>query len=145
VPPGTRHDTVSFAAVYQAAGLPDADRDRLAKVIALVGSLPSEASPDVKRAIVSASLRAFGVPIDGVVSTGNAAVAALDAYVTEGERRTKDVLSDAEARITKLTAEIEAVRHLMAMQVDAQRELVRATSTERARVRVAVDFFAKTG
>lgn len=145
VAPGATHDASSFAAVYRRAGLPDADRDRLGKVIGLVESLPSEATGDVKRAIVAASLQAFGVPIDGVVSAGNAAVAALDAYVIEGERRSKEVLEEAEARIARLAAEIEGVRRLMAMQVDAQQELTRASMVERARVRAAIDFFDSSG
>lgn len=141
VAPGAVHDGGSFAAVYRRAGLPDAERDRLTKVIGLVESLPSEATPEVKRAIVGASLEAFGVPIEGVVATGNGAIAALDAYVIEGQRRTQEVLADAEKRIAKLSAEIEEVRRLMAVQANAQQELVRSTANERARVRVALDFF----
>lgn len=141
VAPGTVHDGRSFTSVYQRAGLPDADRERLAKVIGLVETLPSEASPEVKRAIVGASLEAFGVPIEGVVHTGNGALAALDAYVIEGQRRTQEVLGQAEARIAKLSAEIEEVRRLMTVQAEAQQELVRSTATERARVRSVLDFF----
>ena len=144
VAPGATHDGRSFAAVYQRSGVPDADRERLAKVIGLVETLPSEASPEVKRAIVGASLEAFGVPIEGVVHTGNGALAALEAYVIEGQRRTQEVLGQAEARIAKLSAEIEEVRRLMTVQAEAQQELVRATATERARVRSVLDFFEGT-
>lgn len=141
VAPGSAHDGNAFVAVYRRAGLPDADRERLAKVIGLVETLPSEASPEVKRAIVGASLEAFGVPIEGVVHTGNGALAALDAYVIEGQKRTQEVLGEAEARIARLEAEIAEVRRLMGVQAEAQQELVRSTMTERARVRVALDFF----
>jgi len=141
VTPGTPHDKNAFAAVYKRAGVPDADRERLTKVIGLVESLPSEASPEVKRAIVGASLEAFGVPIEGVVHTSNGAIAALDGYVVEGQRRTQEVRAEAEARIARLEAEIAEVRRLMGMQEDAQNELVRSTAIERARVRVALDFF----
>lgn len=141
VAPGAAHDGGSFAAVYRRAGVPDADRERLTKVIGLVESLPSEATPEVKRAIVGASLEAFGVPIEGVVATGNGAIAALDAYVVDGQRRNQEVLADAARRIAKLEAEIEEVRRLMAVQAEAQQELVRSTANERARVRVALDFF----
>lgn len=144
VAPGVAHDKGAFAAVYKRAGLPDADRERLAKVIGLVESLPSEASPEVKRAIVGASLEAFGVPIEGVVHTSNGAIAALDAYVIEGQRRTQEVLGEAETRIARLEAEIAEVRRLMGMQAEAQQELVRSTAVERARVRVALDFFEGT-
>ena len=37
--------------------------------------------------------------------------------------------------------ELIEVRRLMEMQVIAQQELVRGTASERARVRVALDFF----
>jgi len=142
VAPGAPHDTAAFAAVYRAAGLPDEDRERLAKVIGLVGSLPPEATPEVRRAIVGASLAAFGVPIDRIVATADAAAAALDGYVVEGQRRTKEVLAQAESRIARLEAEIEEVRQLMALQVESERELVRATTAEKARVRIASEFFA---
>lgn len=144
VAPGAAHDKNAFAAVYKRAGVPDADRERLAKVIGLVESLPSEASPEVKRAIVGASLEAFGVPIEGVVHTSNGAIAALDAYVIEGQKRTQEVLGEAETRIARLEAEIAEVRRLMGMQAEAQQELVRSTAVERARVRVALDFFEGT-
>jgi len=75
------------------------------KVIALVESLPAEAPAGVKRAIVSASLEAFGVRIDRVLAAANGAVSALEA------------------------------------EVAAQSELARAASTEKARVRAALDFF----
>ena len=141
VKPGTVHDARAFATVYTNAGVAEEDRERLARVIGLVESLPAEATPDVKRAIVGASLQAFGVPIDRILATSNAAAAALDAYVLEGQRRTKEVLASAEGQIAKLTAEIEEVRRLMLVQQEAQQELARATTIERARVRTAVEFF----
>jgi len=141
VAPGGTHDTRAFAAVYRAAGVDEQERQRLAKVLALVESLPSEASIDVKRSIVAASLEAFGVAIDRILVTGEGALAALDGYVVGGQNRTKEVLSSAEVRIAKLTSEIEEVRRLMEVQVAAQQELARATATEKARVRVVLDFF----
>jgi hypothetical protein len=141
VAPGHAHDAKAFAAVYRAAGVGDEERERLSKVRALLESLPDEATVDVKRAIVGASLEAFGVSIDRILVTGEGALAALDGYVVSGQTRTKDVLAEAEARIAKLTAEIDEVRRLMDVQVAAQQDLVRAAATEKARVRAVVDFF----
>jgi hypothetical protein len=141
VVPGHAHDASAFASVYRAAGVDDAQRERLARVLALLDALPSEATVDVKRAIVAASLEAFGVPIDRIVAAAGGALAALDGYVATGQQRTSEVLDQAEARIARLTAEIAEVRRLMDVQVAAQQELVRATATERARIRVAADFF----
>ena len=141
VVPGGQHDASAFAAVYRAAGVADAERERLSRVVGLLESLPAEASVEVKRAIVAASLEAFGVPIDRILVSGEGALAALDGYVSSGQQRTHDVLEQAEARIARLTSEIAEVRRLMEVQVAAQQELVRATGTERARIRVALDFF----
>ena len=136
------HDARAFVAVYRAAGVADDERDRLTKVLSLVESLPEEASIDVKRAIVGASLEAFGVSIDRILVTGEGALSALDSYVLEGQSRTRDVLTQAESRIAKLTSEIEEVKRLMDVQVAAQQELSRAASNEKARVRTVLDFFA---
>jgi len=141
VTPGHTHDARAFAAVYRSAGVADDERDRLTKVLSLVESLPAEASSDVKRAIVAASLEAFGVSIDRILVSGEGALAALDGYVVAGQNRTTEVLDQAEARIAKLTSEIDEVRRLMDVQVAAQQELARATATEKARVRVVLDFF----
>ena len=141
VAPGHPHDARAFAAVYRAAGVADDERDRLGKVLSLVEALPSEATNEVKRAIVAASLEAFGVSIDRILVTGEGALAALDGYVVSGQNRTRDVLAQAEARIAKLTSEIEEVHRLMDIQVTAQQELTRATAAEKERVRVVLDFF----
>ena len=142
VAPGSVHDARAFGAVYRAAGVADEERDRLTKVLSLVESLPEEASIEVKRAIVGASLEAFGVSIDKILVTGEDALSALDGYVVEGQSRTREVLTQAESRIAKLTSEIEEVRRLMDVQVTAQQELSRAATTEKARVRTVLDFFA---
>src|SRR5690349_8778470 len=63
---GAHDDGSGFAAVYRGAGVADQERERLARVIGLLESLPAEASVEVKRAIVGASLEAFGVPIDRI-------------------------------------------------------------------------------
>jgi hypothetical protein len=141
VVPGQIHDARAFGAVYRAAGVDDGERERLTKVLSLVESLPDEASIDVKRSIVAASLEAFGVSIDGILVTGEGALSALDGHVVSGQNRTKEVLAQGESRIAKLSAEIDEVRRLMDVQRKAEQELTRAVATEKARVRVVLDFF----
>lgn len=55
VAPGGQHDASAFAAVYRGAGVADAERERLAKVVGLLESLPADASAEVKYAVSSAS------------------------------------------------------------------------------------------
>ncbi len=99
VSPGQHHDEGAFAKVYRAAGVKDDEREKLARILTLLDSLPKEATPEVRRAIVAASLEAFGVRIDGIVTTGEGALAALDRYVETGRQRTDAILAEAEARI----------------------------------------------
>jgi hypothetical protein len=141
VAPGQVHDARAFGAVYRAAGVDDVERERLTKVLSLLEALPDEASIEVKRSIVAASLEAFGVSIDRILVTGEGALAALDGYVVSGQNRSKEVLAQAESRIAKLTSEIDEVRRLMDVQLGTQQELARAVTTEKARVRVVLDFF----
>lgn len=144
VAPGSAHDARAFAEVYRAAGLPDADRLRVAKVLDLLAALPDGAAPDVKRAIVVASLEAFGIAIDGVVSAASAADAALDAYALDGRRRTEQVLAEAQARVDDLNAKIAETRRLMDVQLKAQEELAKSVAREKARLRSVAAFFGKS-
>jgi hypothetical protein len=138
---GQIHDARAFGAVYRAAGVDDGERERLTKVLSLIESLPDEASAEVKRSIVAASLEAFGVSIDGILVTGEGALSALDGHVVSGQHRTKEVVAQGESRIAELSAEIDEVRRPMDVQRAAQQELTRAVTTEKARVRVVLNFF----
>jgi hypothetical protein len=141
-PSGNMQDARDFGAVYREAGVGDEERDRLAKVLTLLESLPEEAGIDVKRSIVGASLEAFGVSIDRILVTGEGALAALDGHVASGQSRTREVLAQAESRVAKLTAEIEEGRRRMDLAIAAQQELTQAVTKEKSRVRSALEFFA---
>jgi hypothetical protein len=141
VRPGGAHDAKAFGEVYARAGIEAAARERLARVSDLLAQLPAAATLDVKRAIVSASLQAFGVPVPQILTTCEAAASALDAHATEGRARTGQVLAEAQARIDRLGAEISEIRRLMEVQHAAQEELVRACEAERSRVTATRDFF----
>jgi hypothetical protein len=143
VAPGNDHDAKAFAEVYRAAGLADADRLRVAKVLDLLAALPDAAAPEVKRAIVVASLEAFGVSIDGVVAAAGAADGALDSYALDGRRRTEQVLAEAQARVADLEAKIAEAKRLVDLQLRAQEELAKSVARERARIRAIGAFFGE--
>lgn len=136
-------DARTFAEVYVRAGLPDAESQRLAKVLELLASLPAEAAADVKRTIVGAALQAFGVPVDQILQTAGASIAALDDHVESGRARTEGVVKEAHARIAKLTAEIEQVRHAVDVELGKQEALVSTTAVEKARVANVLEFFGR--
>lgn len=133
--------STSLIEICRAKGIPHEDCERLRKVLDLLATLPPEAPQEVKRAIVSAALTAFGVPIDQITMTASSAVAAIDAHVAEADRRTSDVVAQAEARIQKLTAEIAEVRRLVDLQRANQRDISLAAASEKSRVQSAIEFF----
>ena len=142
VRPGQPFDPRAFGEVYSRAGMAAEARERLQRVSDLVASLPAEATLEVKRTIVSASLHAFGVPVAQVVSACDAALGALEAHTAEGRVRTEQVLAEAQARIDRLNAEIAEVKRLVDVQLRAQDELARGCGAERSRVLATRDFFA---
>jgi hypothetical protein len=138
---GGLREASGFGAVYRAAGVEDTERERLTKVLSLLESLPEDARIDVKRAIVAASLEAFGVSIDRILVTSEGALAALDGHVAAGQGRTKEVIARAESRIAALTSEIEEQRRLVDAQLAAQQDLARAVAAEKSRLRGVIEFF----
>lgn len=134
--------STSFAEVYRGAGVPIEESDRLAKVLDLIASLPRDPSADdVRRSIVAAALQAFAVPVDRVVHTATASMAALDAHTESAQAQTDSLLAQARAQIAKLTEEIESLRRAMEAQTKKQDELRRVTSLEKQRLGTVVDFF----
>lgn len=146
VPPvvaGQAPDAKVFAQVYRSAEISDVEQERVEKAVTLLQSLPSETPREVKKQIVEASMKAFGIPVDEIIEAGVAEIQALDAYIKHGERHTQEVLTDAAARVQKLEAEITEVRRLMELQVNTQQSLTRASNEQKLRVQSVLEFFGQ--
>ena len=65
----------------------------MAKAAALLGSLPPGPTPAVKKQIVEASLKAFGVPIDKIIEDRCEEIQALEAYIRAGAADTAEACS----------------------------------------------------
>lgn len=140
---GAPIDNAVFAEVFTAAEISAEEQERVTKALTLLQSLPAETSHQVRKQIVEASLKAFGIPIESIIESGVQEIQALDAYIHHGERKTQDILQQATARIEKLTAEVEEIRKLMELQVRSQGELVRASNAEKLRVQGVLEFFGQ--
>ena len=140
---GAKATPGTFAEVFRAAHISDAEQERVAKAAALMSSLPPAASHEVKKQVVEASLIAFGIPIDEIIEGGAQEIQALEAYIQHGERHTQEVLGDAKRRIEKLTGEINEIRKLMELQVTTQQELIAATNQEKLKVQQVLEFFGQ--
>ena len=132
-----------FAQVYRSAEIDDAEQERVEKALTLLQSLPTETPKEIKKQIVEASMKAFGIPVDQIIETGAQQIQALDAFIKHGEQQTQSVLSDARARVLKLEAEIAEIKKLMELQVGTQESLTRATNEQKLRVQSVLEFFGQ--
>src|SRR5687768_10426698 len=67
VPPPPSGGQIDFPAVFSAAGVDDEEQQRVARTTDLLKSLPAGTDAAVKKQIVEASLKAFGVPIEKII------------------------------------------------------------------------------
>jgi len=132
-----------FAQVYRSAEIDDEEQERVEKALTLLQSLPTETPKEIKKQIVEASMKAFGIPVDQIIETGAQEIQALDAFIKHGEQQTQSVLSDARARVIKLEAEVAEIKKLMELQVGTQESLARATNEQKLRVQSVLEFFGQ--
>ncbi|MCU0685729.1 MAG: hypothetical protein MUF34_26380 [Polyangiaceae bacterium] len=143
LPRATPGGAVDFAAVYRAAAISDEEQARLERASGLLKTLPAETPREIKRQIVEASLKAFGVPIDAIIEAGAQQIQALDAYIKHGERETQATLSQGTTRIQELEQQIADVRRVMEDQVAGQQALSRSSNEEKLRVQAVLEFFGQ--
>jgi len=139
----TTTSTVDFATIYQAAQMGGEEIQRVERASALLQTLPEETPANVKKQIVEASLKAFGVPVDQIIEAGVQQIQALEAYIRHGERETQDVLSQGSSRVEELRSEIEEIKRVMETQIAAQRSLTQLSNEEKLRVQKVLEFFGQ--
>jgi hypothetical protein len=141
--PPMQGDSVDFVAVYESSGVPADERDRLKKAQDLLRSLPAETPLPVKRQIVEASLRAFGVPTEKIIESGVRSMEALESFIRAGQAETQKLLTDASSRISSLEEEIASVKKIMEQAVAEQEMRTRATNTQKLTIQDVLEFFGQ--
>ncbi len=134
---------VEFAQVYEAAGVDEDERDRITKALDLLRSLPAETPQPVKKQIVEASLKAFGVPTELIIEAGVQSIEALESFVRAGQASTQSILTESNERIAALEAEIAQVKAIMEQAVKEQYDRTTATNAEKLRVQQVLEFFGQ--
>jgi hypothetical protein len=142
-PPAAPGGRVAFDDVFQAAGIDAEESARVAKTLELLDSLPAGTDDAVKKQIVMASLRAFGVPIDQIIETGAQELQALEAYIRAGGGDTEQVISDAETRIRQYEQEIANLRTVMQERVNEQKSVVHACNAKKLEIQKVLEFFGQ--
>lgn len=140
---GAIPDAAMFSKVFQAAEISAEEQARVDKAMTLLESLPRETPKEVRRQIVEASLKAFGIPVDEIIEAAAQEIQALEAYIQQGERHTQGVLQDANGQIEKLSARILEIKKLMELQIRTQQGVVRASNDHKLRIQSVLEFFGQ--
>ena len=142
-PPAAPGGVVDFDKVFEAAGIDGDERERISRTLELLTSLPPGTEETVKKQIVMASLKAFGVPIDKIIEAGAQELQALEAYIRAGAADTEKVTNEADLRIKQYEEEIVKLKTVMQDRVTEQQSVVRSCNEKKLDVQKVLEFFGQ--
>lgn len=142
-PPPAPGGKVDFDQVFEAAGIDADERQRVSRTLELLTSLPPDTEAAVKKQIVMASLRAFGVPIEKIIEAGAQELQALDGYIRAGAGDTDKVTSEADQRIKQYEEEIVKLKTVMQDRVAEQQSVVTSCNEKKLEVQKVLEFFGQ--
>jgi hypothetical protein len=142
-PPAAPGGNVDFEQVYEAAGIGKDERERVTRTLELLNSLPAGTDENVRKQIVMASLRAFGVPIEQIIEAGAEELQALEAYIRSGANDTATLTEEADQRIKQYEEEIVKLRKIMQERVDEQNAVVHRCNAQKLEVQKVLEFFGQ--
>ena len=125
---------VDFDGVFKAAGISAEERDRFAKAGTLLESLPPETDPVVRKRIVEASLKAFGVPIDKIIEAGAQSIQALEGYLQIQTSGMKKFAEEAQTLIADYEEKIRQARELLTRRIADQQAVQKACNDRKLEI-----------
>ena len=142
-PPPPSGGQVDFVAVFSAAGVDQDEQQRVARTTELLRSLPAGTDAAVKKQIVEASLKAFGVPIEKIIEATVEEIQALDGYIRNGAADNEKLIQESDARIKQYETEIQNIRAIMQQSVDEQQTLIKVCNDKKLEVQQVLEFFGQ--
>jgi hypothetical protein len=142
-PPAAVGGKVDFEAVFAAAGVDTEERQRVGKTIDLLRSLPAGTDAGVKKQIVEAALKAFGVQIEKIIEASVEEIQALDGYVRNGAADNEKLIQESDARIKQYEDEIRTIRAVMQQSVEEQQTLIKVCNDKKLEVQQVLEFFGQ--
>src|SRR5258708_2100725 len=142
-PPAAPGGKVDYDQVFEAAGIDADERQRVSRTLELLTSLPPDTADAVKKQIVMASLRAFGVPIEKIIEAGAQELQALEAYIRAGATDTEKVTSEADLRIKQYEEEIVKLKTVMQDRVAEQQSVIKSCNEKKLEVQKVLEFFGQ--
>jgi len=138
--PGGR---VDFPAVFAAAGIAQEEQSRVDRASELLRALPRDADDAVKKRIVEASLKSFGVPIEKIIEAGAGEIQALEGYIRAGAADTQKLLEESRKRVSEFEGEIARIKSVMDERVTEQQRVVQACNEEKLEIQSVLEFFGQ--
>jgi hypothetical protein len=142
-PPPPTGGQVDFGAVFAAAGVDTDEQQRVARTTELLRSLPAGTDGAVKKQIVEASLKAFGVPIEKIIEATVEEIQALDGYIRNGAADNDKLIQESDARIKQYEEEIKNIRGVMQQSVEEQQNLIKVCNEKKLEVQQVLEFFGQ--
>jgi hypothetical protein len=142
-PPPPTGGQVNFAAVFSAAGVDDEEQQRVARTTELLKGLPAGTDAAVKKQIVEASLKAFGVPIEKIIEATAEEIQALDGYIRNCAADNEKLIQESDARIKQYEQEITNIRTVMQQSVEEQQNLIKVCNDKKLEVQQVLEFFGR--
>jgi hypothetical protein len=142
-PPPPAGGQVDFGAVFGAAGVDSDEQQRVARTTELLRSLPESTDAAVKKQIVEASLKAFGVPIEKIIEASVEEIQALDGYIRNGAADNEKLIQESDARIKQYEDEIKNIRGVMQQSVNEQQNLIKVCNDKKLEVQQVLEFFGQ--
>lgn len=134
---------IDFDQVFELGGVDAAERDRVTKARELLRSLPSETPIAVKKQIVEASLKAFGVPTEKIIEAAVQEMESLESFIRKGQAETQTILSEGALRIQELEAQIAQVKQVMQGAVTEQEARTSGANNKKLEVQEVLEFFGQ--
>ncbi len=142
-PPPPAGGQVDFGAVFEAAGVDQEEQQRVARTTELLRSLPAGTDAAVKKQIVEASLKAFGVPIEKIIEATVEEIQAVDGYLRNAAADNETLIQESEARIKQYEQEIQNIRSVMQQSVNEQQTLIKTCNDKKLEVQQVLEFFGQ--
>jgi hypothetical protein len=141
--PAARGGQVDFDAVFDAAGISSEMRSHCDKASELMATLPTDTDASVKKRIVEASLKAFGVPIEKIIEAGVHEIQALEGYLQADSRDTRNVIAESQRRIAEHEAEIRQINTVMEQRTQEQQSVVKSCNERKLDIQRVLEFFGQ--
>jgi hypothetical protein len=142
-PPAPTGGKVDFEGVLDAAGVDAAERDLFAKAQALLGSLPPGTDPAVRKQIVEASLKAFGVPVDKIIEAGVESIQALEGYLRKTATDTATMAREVQTIVSGYEQKIADARALLDRKLNEQAAVQTSCNSKKLEVQKVLEFFGQ--